>query len=524
MSDFDFYTPDELEPEPEQRKSWPDEPVYMQQPVYSPSVEPEPDSITSWARHHWKGIMVVTVALGYLLTFTAIRDNLALIFSLASEDAKGGDKKSNKIKEIELKPGKGANRAGLFSFGPSASVTGDYQEEIERALLKAVTVKGTLKRGERVIKAMSRNGLSRREAERIIAAFESRGVFHFRRAQPGNSFLIRMSPEGDRAYYVEYHFGPRITLVASRKRGGFDVRRVVKPMSTRLLGVVMVITRGGLAAAARQADQDPALASKLGVLIEDEIPLTRLSAGDRFEFLVERTYIGGKPSGYGRILAAYIHTRVKGDYEIFYFVQKGEGGGYYTADGLGFFRVFLDRPVDGEVPADADPYHSDGVIFPAGRGAVVKSVGRGRVKWIGWKKTRGRMVVIEHPAGYETAYYYLSRTAHLKVGDSVEKRTVLGRAGAPVMNPALTGAGFSARHGGRYMTPLELAKIREKSMEPVNFPAFRQAVAAYRTYLDPLRKKSASSWQRIKSPHIPGVKPWDRVKKSRGRRRSARPR
>lgn len=73
--------------------------------------------------------------------------------------------------------------------------------------------------------------------------------------------------------------------------------------------------------------------------------------------------------------------------------------------------------------------HHDGIDISAPYGTPVVAVGRGTVKFAGWEGDYGKMVIIDHGNGYQTAYAHLSKIS-VTPGQKVEKGTVIGAIGS----------------------------------------------------------------------------------------------
>jgi murein DD-endopeptidase MepM/ murein hydrolase activator NlpD len=69
-----------------------------------------------------------------------------------------------------------------------------------------------------------------------------------------------------------------------------------------------------------------------------------------------------------------------------------------------------------------------GIDLAAPRGAPVVATADGEVAYAGRKRRYGKVIVIDHGAGYETRYAHLSRVS-VRVGEQVRRGQKIGRVG-----------------------------------------------------------------------------------------------
>ncbi len=70
----------------------------------------------------------------------------------------------------------------------------------------------------------------------------------------------------------------------------------------------------------------------------------------------------------------------------------------------------------------------EGTDFKAAYGSAVHATGDGIVRFSGWQGGYGRVVIIDHPNGYQTRYAHLS-AAQVETGDSVKRGQTIGNLG-----------------------------------------------------------------------------------------------
>ena len=157
--------------------------------------------------------------------------------------------------------------------------------------------------------------------------------------------------------------------------------------------------------------------------------------------------------------------------------ELGEGGrkhaDWVDASGFSAIRGRLPLPVNAAIQANFGRVIDEefltqtvrnGVEFGAEEGAPVVATSRGEVRFAGWFRGYGRMVILEHGDEYFTISGHLSEI-DVGVGDRVERGESIGRVGD---TGSLTGAKlyFELRRGSQaldpagWFSPDELAQAR----------------------------------------------------------------
>ncbi len=125
-------------------------------------------------------------------------------------------------------------------------------------------------------------------------------------------------------------------------------------------------------------------------------------------------------------------------------------------------RRELAPPVDGEIvrgygrQVDAEfgtqTFHP-GVVFDAPQGTPVAAVAPGSVRFAGWFRGYGRLVILDHGDGYFTVTGHLD-AFDVAVGDTVARRQRIGRVGetGSLSGPRVY---FEVRKGGRALDPAD---------------------------------------------------------------------
>jgi septal ring factor EnvC (AmiA/AmiB activator) len=142
----------------------------------------------------------------------------------------------------------------------------------------------------------------------------------------------------------------------------------------------------------------------------------------------------------------------------------------FTVKGPAFeeLRKELPLPVEGRIVesfglvVDAEfktETFRNGVSFEARQGASVRAVARGQVRFAGWFRGYGKLVIIDHGGEYFTVMGHLEEI-RVDVGDEVRPRSVIGTVGdtGSLVGPRLY---FEVRRGGEPQDPGEWLHVQE---------------------------------------------------------------
>lgn len=247
--------------------------------------------------------------------------------------------------------------------------------------------------------------------------------------------------------------------------------------------VLRVVIEDNLANAIRAAGEEDALTD----LVADEIFAAVIDfhkdprQGDELELIVNKSYLGDRFIRYDEVLLAKYRGHVV-NHTGFHYQDPTGLNGYYDERGQSLARLFLLKPMDYRRISshfNRRRFHPIlkknvphlGTDYAASQGTRVHATARGRVTHAGWNGGYGKMVEISHPNGYRTRYAHLSRI-HVKKGQSVQQKTLVGRVGATgrATGPHLH---YELIHNGRHMDPTVVNKDRRGSpLGPKSLPAF----------------------------------------------------
>jgi len=291
------------------------------------------------------------------------------------------------------------------------------------------------------------------------------------RISVGHPFSVVVGHDGFLSNF-SYAIDELRTLRVNRKGGDLEAEVFTRSYDQRTEVVEGVIS-SSLFGAVNDAGEQDQLALDLAEIFAWDIDFhTELQKGDSFKVAVEKMYLDGRLSRYGRILSAEF---VRGDRTLKAVrFEGGRGvGGYYAPDGRPLRKAFLRSPLkfsrisSGFTHSRFHPILKTmrphlGVDYAAPVGTPVMASGDGVVILAGWSGGYGKTVRIRHPNGFETLYGHLSRI-NVRLGQRVTQEMFIGAVG---MTGLATGPHLDYRmiKSGVFLNPL---KIQSPPAEPV---------------------------------------------------------
>jgi murein DD-endopeptidase MepM/ murein hydrolase activator NlpD len=355
---------------------------------------------------------------------------------------------------------------------PTASegvaLVGTAAAEVAAAIPEPLRVlRGTVGRRDTLGSAL-RQHLSPTVIHAVVEA--ARPVHDLARISVGHPFGLTIGPDGLLAAFT-YGIDELRTLRVVRKGSTYEADLLERDYEMRVSAVRGEI-QSSLFMAVDRAGEDDQLALDLAEIFAWDVDFnTELQRGDSFRVSVEKMYLDGSFSRYGRILAAEL---VRGERTLQAIRFEGrEGTGYYTPLGTPLRKAFLRSPLrfsrisSGFSRARFHPILKKtrphlGVDYAAPVGTPVRASGDGLVTLAGWWGGYGKTVRLRHPNGYETIYGHLSRI-DVKRGQRVTQEMILGAVGTTGLS---TGPHLDYRmlKDGAFVNPLTL---KSPPAEPV---------------------------------------------------------
>jgi murein DD-endopeptidase MepM/ murein hydrolase activator NlpD len=330
----------------------------------------------------------------------------------------------------------------------------------------------------------------------------ARPLHDLARISVGHPFSLVVGPDGFLSNF-SYAIDELRTLRVIRNGDGLEAQITTRSYDQRAEVVQGVIT-SSLFGAVNDAGEQDQLALDLADIFAWDIDFhTELQKGDSFKVAVEKMYLDGRLSRYGRILSAEF---VRGDRTLRAVRFDGERSqGYYAPDGTPLRKAFLRSPLKFSrissgfthsrfhpILKTVRPHY--GVDYAAPVGTPVMASGDGVVVLAGWHGGYGKTVKIRHPNGYQTLYGHLSRI-NVRAGQRVAQEQYIGSVG---MTGLATGPHLDYRmiKNGVFVNPL---KIQSPRAEPVPgaereaFEATRDRVLALLDGAPPAATRTASA-------------------------------
>lgn len=346
---------------------------------------------------------------------------------------------------------------------------------------------GRIERGDSLYRAFGRLGVGRDVADSVVRALHS--VYDFRRARPGQRFLLRISGDSKSLVDFEYHASPvkvyRVTRVGDRLVG----EKVDRPVDTRLY-MMSVRVRSNLYNALKEVKGDGRLLNLLvSALSHDMNFYTDIHAGDVMRLLIEKDFLDGKLYRYGRLLAVQYEGK-SGNYEAYWYQCRNGTTGYYDGKGQALRREMLKTPLRYtriSSKFDLKRFHPIlrryqahlGVDFAAPTGTPVWAAADGVVTFAGRNRAAGNMIVLDHQNGMVSIYMHLQRFRRgLSRGDEVRQRQVIGYVGSTGRStgPHLH---FGVKVNGQYVDPLKLEPRRADPVPKKEMSVYREIAGTF---------------------------------------------
>lgn len=199
------------------------------------------------------------------------------------------------------------------------------------------------------------------------------------------------------------------------------------------------VIESSLYASLMEQDLDPELAYQIADVFAWQIDFYRIQKGDSYQFILEREFIDGKPTGESIIKAA----RFDHGGETFYAFRFDDNNRvrYFDEHGNSLQKTFLKAPLKYSRVSSAyslrrfhpilKTYKAHlGTDYAAPEGTPVYAVADGIVEQAGYGRNNGNYVKIRHDSVYQTGYLHFSRIAPgIKKGKAVKQGQVIGYVG-----------------------------------------------------------------------------------------------
>lgn len=352
----------------------------------------------------------------------------------------------------------------------------DITEELEH----------TVKSGENLSSIFSALNLSREDLHKIVHANPTGK--QFADVEPGQDVVATLNASGE-LEQLTYSKNPFETLIATRHDDDFDVELLSKKVDYQIASA-----KGSIDSSLFEDGKEAGLPEKLILKLADifawDIDFAlNLRDGDQFTVVYEKLFVDGREFDSGEILSVEFVNQGK-TYTAVRFEDNQGNTGYYTPDGNGLRKAFLQTPMDfAKISSHFDLHRKHpilntirahkGVDYSAAIGTPVKTTGDGKIVFRGVKNGYGNVVEIEHGQKYSTLYAHLSGfKSGQKLGSAIKQGDVIGYVGKTGLatGPHLH---YEFRIGGEHVNPVT-AKI------PHSMPMDKALLAKFKAQTQPL--------------------------------------
>ena len=276
------------------------------------------------------------------------------------------------------------------------------------APVAANTVKPVaLRRGDTLVRALTREGLDRRVSHDIATALVEGGA-DLRRLRARHGLEITWNLTGE-PVALHYEPSPWIGFAVIATDDGWTVKRSETRPDVRVETVRGEVTRS-LFDAVEHVKESPQLVLEMVEIFSSDFDFTAdTRAGDRFRLLVEKRYAGDQFVDYGRLLVAQYVS----DGRVLTGVgfEQGPRHAYYDPEGRSLKKSFLKSPLEftritsGFTYARPHPILGGtrphlAIDYGAPVGTPVRAVADATVAKAGWAGGNGISVTLRHRAGY----------------------------------------------------------------------------------------------------------------------------
>jgi murein DD-endopeptidase MepM/ murein hydrolase activator NlpD len=340
-----------------------------------------------------------------------------------------------------------------------------------------------LKRGDTLVSALKRAGVSLRTASEIAAALQTAEA-DLKRLRPGDMVEITWTAAGQPTA-VTWQAGPWLGFAAMADEDVWKATRFETTPDVRVEAVQGMVTRS-LWEAVDDVGEAPPLVLALVAIFESEFDFTAdTRQGDRFRLVVEKRYANDTFVNYGRVLAAQYASGKRLLTGIGFAAGPRDRFAYYDLAGRSLKKSFLKSPLEFSRITSrftyARPHPILGgkrphlaVDYGAPPGTPVRAVADGTVVSAGWDGGNGISIRLRHRSGYETMYNHLSRVAAaVRRGARVEQRQVIGYVGATGLatGPHLD---YRVAKDGVFVNPLSEKFIPGDPISTADRPRFQR--------------------------------------------------
>ncbi|MCP4142232.1 MAG: M23 family metallopeptidase [Chloroflexi bacterium] len=370
---------------------------------------------------------------------------------------------------------------------PVTEIISPVLQEVQKTSQLLTCVQRLVKRGDTIINALKREGIDHQTAYKFFT--EVKPVYNLRKIGAGKPYALFFSPDKELLKFrYQLEANRYLEVLKNKPANCFKGKLVTVPYDIKK-EVIKGEIETSLFESILDCGEKPELADLLASLYEFDIDFNRdLRKKDSFAIVVEKRYLKGRFTSYGKIQAAEFVNKGKAFRVINYTDPDGKNA-YYHPDGRSVKKMFLRCPLpfmrvtsgygNRRHPVLGFSARHNGVDFAAPSGTRVRTTASGTVIEAGYHRGRGKYIRIRHPNRYISNYYHLSRIAKsIRRGVKVEQSQLIGYVGSTGLStgPHLH---YGLRKSGRFINPLRLKSPTKNPVKKKFLSQFKQYAARH---------------------------------------------
>lgn len=292
-----------------------------------------------------------------------------------------------------------------------------------------------IKNGQLFPELLTEIGLNSTKVNKVIKSLD--GVLDMRNIRSGANCMLVNSNQCTHPDYLLYELDPSRVVICDLSGNGCP-QIFLKDKEIRRETAYGTI-KNSLWQALEEAGVSLNIIDQMEDALATSVDFLHVQEGSSFKLIFDRTWIDGKASSEGSLLAAYFNTG-SSEHHAVRFEVAGKSD-YYDLSGRPLRRSFLQAPVRFSrissgftfkrfhpVLKFSRPHF--GTDYAAPIGTPIMAVGNGVVTAASYTSGNGNFVKIRHNQTYETQYLHMSRFASgIKAGRPVSQGQIIGYVG-----------------------------------------------------------------------------------------------
>ena len=341
--------------------------------------------------------------------------------------------------------------------------------------------------------ALLEEGVSRQEANNIINSLKDVD-FNFSGLRPKQKVTLRFDASG-KLQGFQYQMDTINSYLAKRlKDGTFSSEHRELP-TIRKIEVIAGRVETSVWNAIIGLGEKPTVTAKFIEIFGWDIDFSSdARKGDTFVLVLEKIYTeNGEMIGYGKLFAGLYNGKHVGEKRGFYVDHPTEKlKGFYTEKGMQMRKFMLRAPLNTLRVTSRFGFRMhptlhkrkihNGIDYGAPTGTPIWAVADGKVVRAGRAGAAGNMIVIDHGDGLQSYYMHLS-SIHVKAGQSVNQRRLIGRVGSTGRStgPHLH---FGLKHKGKWINPIKRKFGKPIKLDEKYMPLISEASETFGSMLE----------------------------------------